>query len=59
MQSLGRALQYLGLTIPPVSMIMGLLGMFEWRLLQMPGMLLFSVILFIMGRTIEGYSAHR
>lgn len=57
MQSLGRTLQYLGLTIPPVSMIMGLLGMFEWRLLQMPGMLLFSVMLFVMGRMIEGYAA--
>lgn len=56
MQSLGRTLQYLGLTIPPVSMIMSLLGMFEWHLLQMPGMLLFSVILFIMGRVIEGYA---
>ena len=57
MQSLGRTLQYLGLTIPPVSMIMGLLGMFEWKLLQMPGMLLFSVMLFVMGRMIEGYAA--
>lgn len=55
MQSLGRALQYLGLTVPPVSMLMGLLGMFEWRLLQMPGMLLASVILFVMGRIIEGH----
>lgn len=57
MQSLGRALQYLGLTIPPVSMIMGLLGMFEWRPLQMPGMLLFSGILFVMGRVLEGHAA--
>jgi hypothetical protein len=57
MQSLGRTLQYLGLTIPPVSMIMGLLGMFEWKTLQMPGMLLFSVMLFVMGRMIEGYGA--
>ncbi len=57
MQSLGRALQYLGLTVPPVSMLMGLMGMFEWRLLQMPGMLLASVILFIMGRMIEGHAA--
>lgn len=57
MQSLGRTLQYLGLTIPPVSMIMGLLGMFEWKTLQMPGMLLFSVMLFVMGRMIEGYAA--
>jgi len=31
--------------------------MFEWHLLQMPGMLLFSVILFIMGRVIEGHAA--
>jgi hypothetical protein len=57
MQSFGRSLQYLGLTIPPVSMIMGLLGMFEWKLLQMPGMLLFSVMLFVMGRMIEGYAS--
>ncbi len=56
MQSLGRALQYLGLTIPPVTMIMSLMGMFEWHLLQMPGMVLFSVTLFIMGRIIEGYA---
>jgi hypothetical protein len=59
MQSLGRTLQYAGLTIPPVSMIMGLMGMFQWRTLQMPGMLLFSVILFIGGRMIEGYAAGR
>jgi len=57
MQSFGRGLQYLGLTIPPVSMLMSLMGMFEWHLLQMPGMLLFSVILFIMGRVIEGHAA--
>ncbi len=57
MQSLGRALQYLGLTVPPVSMLMGLMGMFEWRLLQMPGMLLASVILFIIGRIIEGHAS--
>lgn len=57
MQSLGRGLQYLGLTIPPVAMLMGLLGMFEWRLLQMPGMVLFAVILFMMGRVIEGHAA--
>jgi hypothetical protein len=57
MQSFGRTLQYLGLTIPPVTMIMSLLGMFEWRLLQMPGMVLFSAVLFTMGRMIEGHAA--
>lgn len=57
MLSLGRALQYLGLTIPPVSMIMGLMGMFEWKTFQMPAMLVVSVIFFIMGRTIEGHAA--
>jgi hypothetical protein len=57
MQSFGRGLQYLALTIPPVSMLMGLMGMFEWRLLQMPGMVVVSVILFIMGRMIEGHAA--
>ena len=58
MQSLGRFLQLVGLTVLPLAMFMELstgLGR-EFHLSQMVIMLIFGVAAFLMGRLIEGYA---
>jgi hypothetical protein len=54
MRGLGRGLQYLGLTLPPVAMAMQLAEAIS--LGQMLTMLLAAVCCFGIGRIVEGYS---
>jgi len=54
MQRIGRGLQWLGLTVPPLSIIMQLAG--SITLGQMLTMLVASVCLFGIGRIVEGYA---
>jgi len=54
MHSIGRGLQMLGLTVPPLSIIMQLSG--SITLGQMLTMLVASVCAFGIGRIIEGYA---
>jgi hypothetical protein len=54
MKGLGRALQQLGLILPPLSIVLQLAGSVDVR--QMLALLVASVCLFFIGRIIEGYS---
>jgi hypothetical protein len=54
MRSLGRGLQILGLTFPPLSIVLQLSGALELK--QMLTILVASVCLFGIGRIAEGYS---
>jgi hypothetical protein len=54
MRKLGRAMQVLGLTFPPLAMVMQLSEAIS--LGQMLAALAASVCLFLMGRIVEGYS---
>ncbi len=54
MYSIGRGLQLLGLTVPPLSIIMQLSG--SITLGQMLTMLVASVCVFGIGRIVEGYA---
>ncbi len=54
MRSFGRSLQLLGLTVPPLSIMLQLAGSISQG--QMLTMLLASVCLFGIGRIAEGYS---
>lgn len=54
MQSFGRLLQVIGLTVPPLSIVMQLMNSIKAN--QMLTMLVASVCLFMIGRLIEGYA---
>jgi hypothetical protein len=54
MHQLGRLLQIIGLTAPPLSMFMQLTGGIKAN--QMLVMLVASVCVFIIGRILEGYA---
>lgn len=54
MRSLGRGMQLLGLTLPPLSIVMQLMETIT--LGQMLTMLVAAACLFGIGRIIEGYS---
>ena len=54
MRELGRGLQYLGLVLPPLAMVMQLTEAVS--LGQMLTMLLAAVCCFGIGRIVEGYS---
>lgn len=53
MSALGRFLQIIGLTLPPVSIVMQLMDSIKAN--QMLVMLVASVCAFMIGRIIEGY----
>jgi hypothetical protein len=58
MRSMGRGLQYLGLALLPLSMIMEItdgLGR-SFGVSQMLVMLVFGAAVFYLGRLVEGYS---
>jgi hypothetical protein len=54
MRSLGRLLQWLGLAIPPLGMMLQLSDAVS--LGQMLTMLVAAVCLFVIGRIVEGYA---
>jgi hypothetical protein len=54
MRSFGRVLQIVGLTVPPLSVIMQLSDTINLK--QMLTMLVASVCLFLIGRLLEGYA---
>ncbi|MEX2111656.1 MAG: hypothetical protein WD845_00635 [Pirellulales bacterium] len=54
MHQIGRGLQFLGLSVPPLSIVMQLSGSIS--LGQMLTMLVASVCLFGIGRIAEGYA---
>jgi hypothetical protein len=53
-KSFGRLLQVIGLTVPPLSIIMQLMNAIKAN--QMLVMLVASVCAFLLGRLIEGYA---
>ena len=50
MPSIGRLLQIVGLTLPPLSIVL------QFGAVKMFASLVFSVCLFLIGRIIEGYA---
>jgi hypothetical protein len=55
MREVGKLLQVLGLTLPPLAIVLNLMGELA-KPLQMLSMLLVAVCLFLMGRLVEGYA---
>ena len=53
MRQLGRFLQIVGLTLPPLSILMQLMDSIKAN--QMLVMLVASVCVFLIGRVLEGY----
>ena len=58
MSSLGRFLQFVGLTVLPLSMLMQVTDMLgrPLHVSQMVFMLIFGLAAFYMGRLVEGYA---
>jgi hypothetical protein len=54
MRQIGRSLQIVGLALPPLSIVMQLMGSIKAN--QMLVMLVACVCLFFIGRIVEGYA---
>jgi hypothetical protein len=55
MREVGKLLQVVGLVLPPLSIVMNVMGYLQ-RPLQMLSLLVVAVCLFLIGRLLEGYA---
>ena len=55
MREIGKLLQVVGLTLPPLSIVLNVMGHLA-EPLQMLSLLVLAVCLFLIGRLLEGYA---